>query len=149
MEIRRLFVYGSLRQGEENEMARLLHARSRYLGAGTIRARLYAISWYAGAVASADAGDVVRGDLFELDAGSAGEVMAALDAYEGSDFRLSPVDVEMPGETPLRAHAYLYAASAEGLPWIRHGDWPRSGSAAGEAGNGRGATGLAHPAEPG
>jgi gamma-glutamylcyclotransferase (GGCT)/AIG2-like uncharacterized protein YtfP len=146
----RLFVYGSLRRGEENEMARLLHGRSRWLGEGTIRARLHAISWYCGAVASPDASAVVRGEVFELHGETADEVMATLDAYEGGDFELRPVDVAMADETPVAAHAYLYAASADGLPWIRHGKWPRTGAGAGEVpGNGWGANTLAPSDEPG
>ena len=146
----KLFVYGSLRRGEENEMARLLHGRARWLGEGTIRGRLQAVSWYCGAVAGPGAEGVVRGEVFELHAETADEVMAALDAYEGSDFELRPVQVAMADETPVAAHAYLYAASADGLPWIRHGEWPRTGAGVGEVpGNGWGANTLAPPAGPG
>jgi len=127
----RLFVYGSLRRGEENEMAALLHRHSRWLGAGTIRARLYAISWYSGAVASDDAADAVHGDVFELGPAHAGEVMARLDAYEGADFARRPVEVAI-GETRVAADAYLYAASVAGLPWIAHGDWLRRAAESGE-----------------
>jgi gamma-glutamylcyclotransferase (GGCT)/AIG2-like uncharacterized protein YtfP len=121
---RRLFVYGSLRAGEENAMARLLHRQSTYLGEGTIRARLYVWGGYGAAVASGDPDDAVHGDVFELDPASAGETMAALDAYEGDDYALREVEVAL-GETNVRAHAYLFAASVAGLPWMAHGRWPR------------------------
>lgn len=127
----RLFVYGSLRRGQENEMAALLHRHARWLGAGTIRARLYAISWYSGAVPSDDPGDAVHGDVFELDPAFAGEVMARLDAYEGADFARRTVEATT-GETRVAAHAYLYAASVAGLPWIAHGDWLRRAAESGE-----------------
>jgi gamma-glutamylcyclotransferase (GGCT)/AIG2-like uncharacterized protein YtfP len=127
----RLFVYGSLRRGEENEMAALLHRHARWLGAGTIRARLYAISWYSGAVASDDPGDAVHGDVFELDPSSAGGVIARLDAYEGAGFARRAVEVSV-GETRVPAHAYLYAASVAGLPWIAHGDWLRRAAESGD-----------------
>lgn len=134
----RLFVYGSLRMGEENEMARLLHARARYLGEGAIRARLYAIDWYSGAVASDAPADRVHGDVFGLDPASAAEMIAALDAYEGEGFARREVEVEMaggaPGETSLRAQAYLFAASVAGLPWVPHGRWPRQARRNGESG---------------
>jgi gamma-glutamylcyclotransferase (GGCT)/AIG2-like uncharacterized protein YtfP len=130
----RLFVYGSLRMGEENEMARLLHGRSRYLGPGTITARMYAIDWYCGAAASSDPADVVHGDLFELHAASAGELMAALDAYEGNDFELREVDAALDAETSLRAHAYLFAASVAGLTCVPHGRWPRQARRTDESG---------------
>ena len=127
----RLFVYGSLRRGEENEMAALLHGHARWLGAGTIRARLYAISWYSGAVASDEPGDAVHGDVFELDRASGREVVARLDAYEGADFARRRVEVVV-GETRVAADAYLYAASVAGLPWIAHGDWLRRAAESGE-----------------
>ena len=122
---RLLFVYGSLRKGEENAMASLLHGHARYLGRGTIRARLYGISWYCGAVASDDVDDVVPGDVFELAPATAGDILATLDEYEGADFERRNVDVAMADETRVAADAYLYAASVAGLSWIAHGDWPR------------------------
>jgi len=63
----RLFVYGSLRLGESGPMAALLHRHARHLGAGTIRACLYAVSWYSIAAPCDDPGAVVHGDVFELD----------------------------------------------------------------------------------
>ncbi|HEX8246446.1 MAG TPA: gamma-glutamylcyclotransferase family protein [Longimicrobium sp.] len=130
----RLFVYGSLRMGEENEMARLLHGHSRYLGPGTIRARMYAIDWCCGAVSSDDPADVVHGEVFELHAASAGEVMAALNAYEGDDYALREVAVALAGETSLPAHAYLFAASVAGLTCVPHGRWPRQARRTDESG---------------
>jgi gamma-glutamylcyclotransferase (GGCT)/AIG2-like uncharacterized protein YtfP len=128
---RRLFVYGSLRAGEENPMAALLHRHARHLGEGTIRAGLYAISWYSAAAPCDDPGAVVHGDVFELHRETADEVMAELDAYEGNDFALRPVEVAMADETRVGAMAYLFAASVAGLRRIGHGDWRRARSAAG------------------
>jgi gamma-glutamylcyclotransferase (GGCT)/AIG2-like uncharacterized protein YtfP len=127
----RLFVYGSLRQGESGEMAALLHRHARHLGAGTIRAGLYAVSWYSVAAPCGDADAVVHGDVFELDPAAAVEVLAALDAYEGSGFRLTEVEVRMADETSVAARAYLSAASVAGLRRIEHGDWRRERAAAG------------------
>jgi gamma-glutamylcyclotransferase (GGCT)/AIG2-like uncharacterized protein YtfP len=127
-------VYGSLRKGEENAMASLLHGHARHLGRGTIRARLYAVSWYAAAVASDDPADAVLGDVFELDAATAARVLATLDEYEGAEFERVDVDVAMADETRTAARAYLYAASVAGLSWIAHGDWPRKVRQAGESG---------------
>ena len=129
--LRRLFVYGSLRAGEEGAMAALLHRHARHLGEGTIRAGLYAVSWYSAAAPCDDPAASVRGDVFELHPEAADAVMAELDAYEGSDFRLSPVEVAMEDETSLGAMAYLFAASVAGLRRIGHGDWRRERGAAG------------------
>ena len=93
-------------------MAALLHAHARHLGEGTIRAGLYAVSWYSAAAPCEDADAVVHGDVFELDPEAADGVMAALDEYEGSDFALREVEVAL-GETSVQARAYLFAASVE------------------------------------
>jgi len=129
----RLFVYGSLRAGEDGEMAALLHRHARHLGAGTIRAALYALSWYSVAAPCGDDDAVVHGDLFELDPAAAHAVLAALDEYEGSGFRLTEVEVRMADESSLAARAYLCAASVAGLRRIEHGDWRREREAAGRA----------------
>lgn len=148
---RRLFVYGSLRAGEANAMAALLHRHSRHLGEGTIQAALYAVSWYSVAAPCDEPDAVVHGDVFELDPGAAGEVMAALDQYEGSEFALRPVTVRMEGETNVAATAYLCASRVEGLRRIGHGDWRRARA---EATGAAGETGLtlnpetASPQEP-
>jgi gamma-glutamylcyclotransferase (GGCT)/AIG2-like uncharacterized protein YtfP len=110
----RLFVYGSLRAGETNEMAALLRASSRHLGRGTVCGRLYAVDWYPGMVASDDAQDCVAGDVFELHPSSAGRVLADLDAYEGDGFARRIVRVRMDRETCVSAFAYLFAGSAAG-----------------------------------
>lgn len=127
----RLFVYGSLRAGEDGEMAALLHRSARHLGEGTIRAGLYAVSWYSVAAPCDDPEAIVHGDVFELDPAAAGEVLAALDAYEGSGFALTEVEVRMADETSVAAKAYLSAASVAGLRRIGHGDWRREREAAG------------------
>ena len=123
---RRLFVYGSLRAGETGEMAALLHAHARHLGEGTIRACLYAVSWYSAAAPCDDPAAAVHGDVFELRAETADGVMEALDAYEGEDFVLRPVEVRMRDETSLAAEAYLFAARVDGLRRVAHGDWRRA-----------------------
>jgi len=129
----RLFVYGSLRAGETGEMAALLHRHARHLGAGTIRACLYAVSWYSVAAPCDEPDAVVHGDVFEIDPAAAGPVLAALDAYEGDGFRLVEVEVRMADETSVGARAYLCAASVAGLRRIVHGDWRREREAAGAA----------------
>ncbi|HEV7714017.1 MAG TPA: gamma-glutamylcyclotransferase family protein, partial [Steroidobacteraceae bacterium] len=121
----RLFVYGSLRTGQANPVAALLHGHARHLGPGTVCARLYVVSWYGGMVPSDAAEDRVHGDVFELAAETAERVLAELDAYEGDGFARTPVEVAMGGETRVAAFAYLYAGSVAGLARMAHGDWLR------------------------
>jgi len=108
-------------------------AHARHLGEGTIRAGLYAVSWYSCAAPCDDPDAVVHGDVFELHPETAGAVMAELDAYEGNDFVLRPVEVALADETRVGAMAYLFAASVAGLRRIEHGDWRRARAAAGHA----------------
>jgi gamma-glutamylcyclotransferase (GGCT)/AIG2-like uncharacterized protein YtfP len=124
---RRLFVYGSLRIGQENPMAGLLHRNSRHLGQGTVCGRLYVVSWYSGMVPGEAADECVTGDAFELNPDAAERVLAELDAYEGDDFERRTVEVTLEDETRVGAFAYLYAASVAGLPRVAHGDWLRQG----------------------
>ncbi len=139
----RLFVYGSLRAGETGEMAALLHRNATHLGEGTIRARLYAVSWYSIAAPCGEEEEGgVHGDVFALDPAAADGVLASLDAYEGSDFRRTAVEARMADETSVAAQAYLCAASVAGLRRIEHGDWLREREAAGREP-------LARPAEKG
>jgi gamma-glutamylcyclotransferase (GGCT)/AIG2-like uncharacterized protein YtfP len=120
-----LFVYGTLRRGEANPMAALLHRHADHLGEGTVRGRLYAVAWYPALVEADDPGEVVRGDLFALHPESSDDVFAALDEYEGPGFERRPVWVMMADETRVRASAYLYAASVAGLQRVPSGDWLR------------------------
>lgn len=145
----RLFVYGSLRAGETNEMAALLHARSTHLGRGAVCGRLYAVDWYPGMVRSDDANDCVTGDVFELEPSSADRVLAKLDAYEGDGFARRVVRVRVDGETPVSAFAYLFAGSVAGLPRVAHGDWTRRGESASPRGDPSPERSLAPPVERG
>lgn len=75
-----LFVYGTLRRGGENEIARL-HPTSQFLRGASVRGRLYDMGGYpaiildeegisiAGEVYEIDEETLVRLDKFELDAG--------------------------------------------------------------------------------
>lgn len=71
----RVFVYGTLRRDGSN------HFRMEggaFLGAATVRGRLYKIDWYPGLVLD-PAGDPVPGEIFEVGSGQ----LAALDEFEG------------------------------------------------------------------
>lgn len=117
----RLFVYGTLRHGQRNPMAALLHRHSRYLGRGTVCARLYAVGGYTAIVPGEAPDECVTGDVFELHRGEAERLIAELDAYEGDGYVRRGVEVAMADETRVGAFAYLYAASVAGLPRVTQG----------------------------
>lgn len=85
-ERRRVFVYGTLRRGGSNEHRM---AGGRFIAPATVRGRLYHIDWYPGLVLDPQ-GDVVTGEIHEVDAA----LFAALDVYEGSEYRKSTTTSE-------------------------------------------------------
>lgn len=123
----RLFVYGTLRHGQVNPMAARLHRHSRFLGRGTVCARLYAVGGYTAIVPGEAPDECVAGDVFELDADATERLIAELDAYEGDGYVRRVVEVAMADETRARAFAYLYAASVAGLPRVAQDDQARRG----------------------
>ncbi len=77
-----LFVYGSLLSSIGHEKGERLRREARLLGPATLPAsRLYRISWYPGLSESADAADLVHGEIYELT--TPAETLAWLDEYEG------------------------------------------------------------------
>lgn len=108
-------------------MAAFLHRSAKRLGTGTMRGRLYDFGWHPGAVASDDAADGVRGDVFEIDPPSAAEVLARLDAYEGSEFARREAEVALEGGARTVCWTYLYAGSVNGRRRIASGEWLRRG----------------------
>lgn len=120
----RLFVYGTLRRSQASPFAAHLAAYSTHLGAAALRARLYALGWFPGAVPSADPADIVHGDVFEIHPEHAAGVLARLDDYEGIAFERREVEVAME-ETgrAVRCWAYFYGGGVEGRERIAGGDW--------------------------
>lgn len=82
-----VFVYGTLRRGGSNNFRM---ADSHFVAEGKVRGRLYRIDWYPGFVVDENAGPVV-GEIFMVSV----ETMAALDEFEGSEYRRVKVAVEL------------------------------------------------------
>jgi len=127
-----LFVYGSLLTAERHPMGERLSREARLVGAATLQGRLYAISWYPGAVDSADPGDLVHGEIFALADPAAS--LAWLDQYEGVTH--GPASVTKPAEyarlerevrlvdgSRRTAWVYLYQRPVDGRTWIAGGRW--------------------------
>jgi gamma-glutamylcyclotransferase (GGCT)/AIG2-like uncharacterized protein YtfP len=86
-----VFVYGTLRRGGSNDFRMV---DSRFVAEGAVRGRLYRIDWYPGFVADENAGPV-KGEIFMANA----EAIAALDDFEGSEYRRVKIAVDV-GEGP-------------------------------------------------
>ena len=118
----RLFVYGTLRNGQA---ARSLIAEHVVAARpGTIRGRMFALAdGYPGFMPGADG--LVIGELVQLrDLAAA---FALLDAYEGEDFTRALEVVTLGAPEPGQAWAWCYVLArpslAEGGELIAGGDW--------------------------
>src|SRR5437870_1536385 len=80
-----LFVYGTLRRRQKNEVSRLLRKHAHFVGRGDLRGRLFLVKGFPGAdfpgaVDSSSSEDRVRGEVYELNDGQA--LLEKLDEYE-------------------------------------------------------------------
>ena len=122
-----LFVYGTLRPGAVNPMARWLGERATHVGPAVAAGTLYRVADYPGMVAGGPGR--VKGDLFLLGE-DAGAVLAALDEYEECsdgfppplEYRREVVVVET-GEGSRAAWTWIYARPVVGLDVIASGDY--------------------------
>lgn len=114
-----VFVYGTLRRGGSNDFRM---ADSRFVSNGLVRGRLYRIDWYPGFVADENAGPIV-GEIFMANA----ETIAALDEFEGSEYRRVKIAVEVreEGAAVLKVQAWIWEWLGETSESQRilGGDW--------------------------
>lgn len=106
----RLFVYGTLRPGSQNEHAERLARAARHIGSASMSGRLYWLGDYLALVPSPSKEDRVPGDVFE---GVTGELFERLDEYEGAEYVRQLGDVTMEDGRTLRAYFYCYALPSE------------------------------------
>lgn len=114
-----VFVYGTLRRGGSNDFR---IADSRFVAEGQVRGRLYRIDWYPGFVADDNAGPVV-GEIFMANA----ETIAALDEFEGSEYRRVKIAVEVRDEvaavSKVQAWIWEWLGATSESQRIAGGDW--------------------------
>jgi gamma-glutamylcyclotransferase (GGCT)/AIG2-like uncharacterized protein YtfP len=116
----RLFVYGTLRAGCENEHALALAKSARFVGRARIRGRLFRVAHYPGLVAPHDQDEWVKGDLFE---GVSAALLQSLDEYEGPAYRRQLALLTMDDGRSVAAYLYFYALPTDGMELITSGDW--------------------------
>jgi gamma-glutamylcyclotransferase (GGCT)/AIG2-like uncharacterized protein YtfP len=114
-----VFVYGTLRRGGSNDFRM---ADSSFVANGLVRGRLYRIDWYPGFVVDENA-DPIVGDIFMVDA----ETIAALDEFEGSEYRRVKIEVEVRDETGAvskeQAWIWEWLGETSESQRIAGGDW--------------------------
>lgn len=131
--VHHVFVYGTLRRGEVNDINRL-HPSPRWCGHARVAGALYQLGWYPGLRFDGD-GQVI-GEVYAIDPALEPQ-LDAIEEVRGSpddEYRKVVVTVEMadapqpgPGEPPptrVRALAYeVQAHRVHGAARIASGDW--------------------------
>lgn len=124
-----LFVYGTLQQGLKNEMSQFLLQNAEVIAKGCIQGKLYAISWFPGAVLSTGTENHVYGTVFKLQ--YTFNTFKVLDAYEGCDlsqpntslFTRDITTVFLENGTSVAAWVYLYNQNVDHKTQILSGDF--------------------------
>jgi len=116
----KLFVYGTLRPGSNNQYAQHLAKAARHVGPSTTGGRLYRVAHYPALVSSQSKEDRVTGDLFD---GITDQLWQLLDNYEGPEYSRELADVITEGGNDTQAYVYRYLLPSDLLEWIRSGDW--------------------------
>ncbi len=117
-----VFVYGTLRQGEANDINRLRPA-PRLLGPARIRGALYNLGAYPGVILGGEGW--VQGEVYAITP----ELEQQLDVIEevapvpSGEYTRRHLDVEVPGQT-LHCLVYeIHPARVRGCALIDSGDW--------------------------
>ena len=115
-----LFAYGTLRRGAP--MHGLLEGRTTWIGPASVAGRLVDLGAFPGLVAAETPGERVQGDLFEIAQAQSGELLDALDRYEGESFERVVQAVDGP-HGPARAWLYVYRGDVRDRPIVAGGDY--------------------------
>lgn len=120
---RHVFVYGTLRQGQTNDIGRLRPA-PRFVGVASVRGTLFHLGLYPGVVLGG--AGVVRGEVYEISRA----LERRLDLIEevspeesSSEYRRRFIEVRVAGRT-LECLVYeINPRRVQGRPVISSGDW--------------------------
>jgi gamma-glutamylcyclotransferase (GGCT)/AIG2-like uncharacterized protein YtfP len=127
-----LFVYGSLMTGAAHPMGERLRTEAESLGPAVLQGRLYRISWYPGVLESADAADLVHGEVYRLH--DAERSLSWLDEYEGihvgassvaapDEYRRVERTVTLVTGARRATYVYLYARLVDHTQRVISGRW--------------------------
>jgi gamma-glutamylcyclotransferase (GGCT)/AIG2-like uncharacterized protein YtfP len=126
--MQRVFVYGTLRAGEINDIgkaaARHGIAGPTLLGSASVRGHLFDFGKYPGLVLD-EAGTPVRGDVYEIDSALIDVLDEIEEVYPGVEglFVAHEVSVALGGATMTCRFYPVTKNAVKGLPEIRSGDW--------------------------
>ncbi|PMS35219.1 gamma-glutamylcyclotransferase family protein [Trinickia symbiotica] len=127
--MRYVFVYGTLRAGEINDIVRAAARHDieapRLTGTAAVRGRLYDFGLYPGLVLDAAAAGLVHGDVYEIDDALVPVLDEIEEVYPGVEglFKSREVTVAVDGRNLTCLYYPVDAESVAGLPRIEIGDW--------------------------
>ena len=117
-----VFVYGTLRRGEANDINRLQPA-PRLLGLARLRGSLYDLGPYPGVILGGEGW--VQGEVYAItpELERQLDVIEAVAPVSSGEYTRRHLEVEVAGQT-LRCLVYeIHAERVHDLPLIRSGDW--------------------------
>ena len=120
-----IFVYGTLRRAVNNEMSQLLFKHATFIDEASFQGKLYQIDYYPGAVASDNADDIVKGEVYLLN--QAEVLLPLLDKYEEfgptfpepNEYLRQQQQILLNNGRLITAWMYVYNHATEGLKLIQ------------------------------
>jgi gamma-glutamylcyclotransferase (GGCT)/AIG2-like uncharacterized protein YtfP len=124
-----LFVYGTLRYGNENATRQLLARSADFVDYATYQGKLFLVDEYPGAIASEHPNDMVQGEVYKLYCPDV--LLPILDRYEEcgagfiqpTEYRRKLQPVQLRTREILSVWVYLYNKSTIPLQEIPTGDF--------------------------
>lgn len=125
-----LFVYGTLRKGNQNAMAKYLGENAEFITEGWFQGRMFHITYYPGVVTSESDSDRVYGEIYRLH--DPVTMLKVLDDYEEcaqqhiqpAEYKRSYVSITgINGKRYDTVWIYLYQWSVEDKAQIKSGDF--------------------------
>ncbi len=126
-----LFLYGTLLEGQADELRCLVEDATEPLGPARLAGRVYGVGDYPAAVAEAASTSFVSGVLRAVDPAARRFLFNVLDDYEGiggvgehaGEFARRALAVLDEDDCLRRAWVYVYRRDPSGLFLIEDGDW--------------------------
>lgn len=113
-----LFVYGTLRRDFSLPLKEAVAGHLLYIGTGRVKATLYDLGAYPGAVKEGNS--EIVGDVVELQSET---VLAVLDEYEGDEYRRDVEAVKLSSGETVQAWMYWYTGNTNESTLIKNDDY--------------------------
>lgn len=129
--VNNLFVYGTLRKDFQHDFYDLLEKNSIYMGIGFVKAKLFDLGDYPGAIASNDIYSLLSGEVYQINQDRLSFVLNELDNYEEyykdnlncSEYIRKIVSVSMGNDEFINSWIYWYNQSIDGKLLVTNGDY--------------------------